>query len=181
MHIRIISGKYKGRRIKAPGHLPIRPTTDRAKEALFNILHHQLFLPELKILDLFTGSGNISYEFASRGVKNIVAVDNNFQAVKFVQQTARSFDFNIKVVKKDVLKFLKNTTEKYDLIFADPPYNMDKDLQNEIINTIFEKKLLIENGMFILEHIEHIDFSEHKNFIYSRKYGLTVFSFFELK
>jgi len=181
MHIRIISGKYKGRRISAPKQLPVRPTTDRAKEALFNIIHHQIFIPELKVLDLFTGSGNISYEFASRGCKTIVAVDKNYQAIKFVKQTARSFDFNIKAVKKDVIKFLEKTNEKYDFIFADPPYDMDFALQKEIIDLIIERGLLEDNGIFVLEHIEHLDFSGYHNFDFSRKYGLTVFSFFTKK
>lgn len=181
MQIRIISGTHKGRRIKAPKNLPVRPTTDRAKEALFNILHHQLFIPGLKILDLFAGSGNISYEFASRGTKNITAVDKNYQAVKFINQTAKLFGFSIKTIKKDVFKFLEKTGDSYQFIFADPPYDMDKDLQTELIDLIFSEDLLQDDGIFVLEHIEHLDFSGHKNFDFSRKYGLTVFSFFTAK
>jgi 16S rRNA (guanine(966)-N(2))-methyltransferase RsmD len=179
MQIRIISGIHKGRRIKAPKNLPIRPTTDRAKEALFNILMHQHYIPELKILDLFTGSGNIAYEFASRGAKEIDAVDNNYQVIKFVKQTAQSFDFSINTIKSDVLKFLEKTNKSYDIIFADPPYDMEKEILEKIIALIFNNKLLADNGMFILEHSKHIDFKQNLYFIESRPYGLTVFSFFK--
>ena len=179
MHIRIISGKYKGRRIKAPKNLPVRPTTDRAKEALFNILQNKIYIPELKILDLFTGTGNIAYEFGSRGAKDILAIDNNYFVTKFVHNTAKEFDLPIKPFKKDVLKFLSTTHLQFDLIFADPPYDMDVELQKKIIDLIFERKLLNEDGIFILEHIDKLDFSEHPHFDFSRNYGLTTFSFFK--
>ena len=178
MHIRIISGKYKGRRITAPKNLPIRPTTDRAKESLFNILNNYTYIPELKILDLFTGSGSIAYEFASRGAKDIQAVDRNFSVVKFVNKTANEFEFPIKTIKKDVIKFLEKTPETYDIIFADPPYDLDKILLDKILELVFERKLLKPEGFYILEHIEQHDFSQHPHFMYARKYGLTVFSFF---
>ena len=178
MHIRIISGKYKGRRISAPKHLPIRPTTDRAKEALFNILNNYVYFPELKVLDLFTGSGSIAYEFASRGSKDIQAVDRNFSVVKFVNQIAKDFEFPIKTIKKDGVKFLEKTTDKYDIIFADPPYDIDKSIMNRMIEVIIERKLILPEGFFILEHIEQVDFSEQPNFLFARKYGLAVFSFF---
>jgi len=179
MHIRIISGKYKGRRITAPKNLPIRPTTDRAKEALFNILTNQYYLPELKVLDLFTGSGSIAYEFASRGVKDIQAVDRNYPVIKFVTKTANDFEFPIKVIKYDVLKFLEKTTDKYDLIFADPPYDLDYEVQEKMVNTVFERNLLNENGILILEHKEQFNFEKHPRFDSARKYGMTVFSFFK--
>jgi len=179
MHIRIISGKYKGRRIKAPKNLPVRPTTDRAKEALFNILQNRVYIPELSILDLFTGTGNIAYEFGSRGAADILAVDNNYFVGKFVNQTAKDFDLPIKVLKKDVLKFLSTTHKKFDLIFADPPYNMDKELQKKIIDMIFERNLLNKDGILIWEHIDKINFEDHPRFDFSRAYGLPVFSFFK--
>jgi len=178
MHIRIISGKYKARRITAPKNLPIRPTTDRAKEALFNILTNHYYIPELKILDLFTGSGSISYEFASRGSKDIQAIDANYSVIKFVQKTAASFDFPIRVIKNDAVKFLEKTSDTYDLIFADPPYDLDKEIQQKMIDICFDRKLLKEDGLFILEHIEQLDFNTHPHFKESRKYGMTVFSFF---
>jgi len=178
MHIRIISGKYKARRITAPKNLPIRPTTDRAKESLFNILNNDYHFPQLKILDLFTGSGNIAYEFASRGAKQIHAVDANYHVIKFVTKTSKEFDFPIIAIKKDAVKFLEKTNHKYDIIFADPPYDIDKQVFDKILEQVFEKQLLEEDGLLILEHIKEHDFSTHNNFSYSRKYGLAVFSFF---
>ncbi len=179
MHIRIISGKYKGRRLTAPKNLPIRPTTDRAKEALFNILNNSYYFPEVKVLDLFTGSGSISYEFASRGTKNIQAVDQNYPVIKFVKQTAKDFDFPIKAIKKNALKFIENTSETYDIIFADPPYDIAKEWQTKLIDTIFDKNLLNDQGILILEHKEQLNFEDHPNFDYSKKYGQSVFSFFK--
>ncbi len=179
MHIRIISGKYKSHRISAPKNLPIRPTTDRAKEALFNILNNLFDFKDLKVLDLFTGSGGIAYEFASRGSENIVAVDRNYPVVKFVSKTVKDFGFPVKVVKKDSFKFLENTPETYDIIFADPPYDLSREEQEKLINISFDRNLLKDNGYFILEHIDHLNFEQHPNFDFSRKYGKTVFSFFK--
>jgi len=178
MHIRIISGKFKARRITAPKNLPIRPTTDRAKEALFNILHNEYHFPQLKILDLFTGSGSIAYEFASRGSKDIQAVDAHFQVVKFVQKTADGFEMPIRAIKKDAIQFLEKTPDTYDIIFADPPYDLDEKIQSKMIDISFERNLIKEEGVFILEHIDRLDFSTHPRFKESRKYGISVFSFF---
>ncbi len=176
--MRIISGKYKGRRITAPKNLPIRPTTDKAKEALFNILNNKYYFPELKILDLFTGSGGISYEFASRGSKDIQAVDNNFQVIKFVKKISNDFDFPIKVIKYKSETFLSKTIDTYDIIFADPPYHFTVEELTKMIDIIFERKLLNDDGVFILEHIDKYNFEHHPNFVESRKYGLSMFSFF---
>ena len=179
MHIRIISGKYKARRITAPKNLPIRPTTDRAKEALFNILHNNYHFPQLKILDLFTGSGGIAYEFASRGSKDIQAVDANYQVIKFVQKTADGFEMPIRAIKKDAIKFLEKTPDQYDIIFADPPYNLDIKTQNKMVDISFERNLIKPEGLFILEHIDSFNFSTHPHFKESRKYGMSIFSIFE--
>ncbi len=177
--MRIISGKYKGRRITAPKNLPIRPTTDKAKEALFNILHNKYHIPELKVLDLFTGSGGISYEFASRGSKDIQAVDAYFPVTKFVKKISHDFDFPIKVIKYDALRFLNKTTDQYDIIFADPPYNFSPEELIKLVDTTIERGLLTENGVFILEHIDRYHFDNHPSFEESRKYGLSMFSFFK--
>lgn len=179
--MRIISGKYKGRRITAPKNLPIRPTTDKAKEALFNILQNQYHIPELKVLDLFTGSGGISYEFASRGSKDIQAVDANFPVTKFVKKISQDFDFPIKVIKYDAKRFLEKTTDQYDVIFADPPYQFSPEELQEMVNIAIERNLLKEDGVFILEHIDRYRFDEHPHFEESRKYGLSMFSFFKQK
>ena len=120
--MRIISGKYKGRRLNAPKKLPIRPTTDMAKESLFNILNNLYYFDEISVLDLFAGSGNISYEFASRGVEAITAVDAHFNCVKFISNTAEQLDMPIHTVKSDVYAFLKSNASRYTVIFADPPY-----------------------------------------------------------
>ena len=104
--MRIISGTYKGRKIVAPAKLPVRPTTDMAKEALFNILNNQYYFDDISVLDLFSGTGNISYEFASRGTEDITAVDDNYGCIKFINSTAENFDMPIKTIKSDVFKFL---------------------------------------------------------------------------
>lgn len=177
--MRIISGKYKGRRITAPKNLPARPTTDIAKEALFNILNNRYYFNSLSVLDLFAGIGSISFEFASRGTKEITAVDQHYNSLKFIHNTAKDFNFNIKTFKSDVFKFLEKTKLKHDVIFADPPYDLSKELFEKIVNLVFDNDLLNENGMLVIEHSKHTDLSDIKNFGYSKKYGGCMFSFFE--
>lgn len=179
--MRIISGKYKGRRITAPKNLPVRPTTDMAKEALFNILNNHFYFEEISVIDLFSGTGNISYEFASRGTKEIYAIDKHFGCTKFVYDTAKTFDFSINSYKSDVYKFLEKTPLKADIIFADPPYDFEKEKFIQIVDLIFENNILNEEGLLIIEHSKHTDLSDHSNFEYSKKYGGNVFSFFENK
>ncbi len=179
--MRIISGKYKKRRIHAPKHLPVRPTTDMAKEALFNILNNLFYFNSVSVLDLFAGTGNISYEFASRGTENITAIDNNFGCIKFIHSTSKILDFNINSYKSDVYKFLEKTNQKFDIIFADPPYNFEKEKFEKIVNLVFENNLLSEDGLLILEHSKHTDLKSSDNLSYQRKYGGNMFSFFENK
>lgn len=177
--MRIISGKYKGKRLQAPKKLPVRPTTDMAKEALFNILNNHFNFEEITVLDLFTGTGNISFEFASRGVESIVSVDKDYGCVKFVSSVARELDMNIKTFKEDVYKFLEKNIIQFDLIFADPPYNFeDKDFKR-LISLILENKQLREDGMLIIEHSKFTDLSDVAGFTEQRRYGGSVFSFFE--
>lgn len=176
--MRIISGKYKGRRITAPKNLPIRPTTDMAKESIFNILNNFYHFDELKVLDLFSGSGSISYEFASRGSENITSVDTDFGCVKFIKQTSDTFDFGINAIKSDVFSFLEKTKSEYDVIFADPPYNFSQEQFEKIPQLIFENELLAEDGMLIIEHSTHTNLEEMEYFSHSKKYGSSVFSFF---
>ena len=176
--MRIISGNYKGKRIIFPKNLPVRPTTDMAKESVFNILNNKYNFNKCTIIDLFAGSGNISYEFYSRGVKNILAVDNNLKCINFIKEQSNKLGMNISTTKADVSKFLKNKA-KADIIFADPPYAMDKYKLSLIVKLIFNNKILNENGVFILEHYKKIDFSEHRNIIETRTYGDSSFSFFE--
>ncbi|WP_026934919.1 RsmD family RNA methyltransferase [Christiangramia echinicola] len=177
--MRIISGTHKGRRIIAPSKLPVRPTTDVAKEALFNILNNQYHISSVSVLDLFSGTGNISYEFAARGSENITAVDSNYDCVKFIKKTSSELDFPITTIKSDVFKYLEKAPVKADIIFADPPYNLEKEEFTRIAELVFEKKLLHEEGQLILEHSKHTDLSDVPNFRESRKYGSSVFSFFE--
>ncbi|WP_298994458.1 16S rRNA (guanine(966)-N(2))-methyltransferase RsmD [Polaribacter marinivivus] len=177
--MRIISGKYKGRRLKAPKNLPVRPTTDMAKESLFNILNNFYYFDGISVLDLFSGTGNISYEFASRGTKKVVAVDGNYNCVKYINATAKEFNFDIITYKSDVYKFLEKTTLQSDVIFADPPYNFEKEQFIKIADLVFDNNLLLEEGLLIIEHSKHTDLSDHSYYSYQKRYGGNVFSFFE--
>jgi len=178
--LRIISGTHKSRIITAPRNLPVRPTTDYAKESLFNILNNNFDYPALKILDLFSGTGNITYEFASRGCNEITAVDNNYNCASFIKKTVLEFEFKgVRAIKSDVFGFLKNCTGNFDLIFADPPYEMDG--IEKIPGIIFEKKLLKENGWLIIEHSVKTIFSKKEHLIQKRNYGSVNFSIFGMK
>ncbi|MEK6155245.1 RsmD family RNA methyltransferase [Flavobacteriaceae bacterium 3-367] len=176
--MRIISGKYKGKRINAPKGLPVRPTTDMAKEALFNILNNGYYFDEISVLDLFSGTGNISYEFASRGTEDIVAVDANAKCIKFIEQTSQANSFNIATVKSDVFTYLQRVPVQADIIFADPPYDMSVEDFAKIPELIFTNGLLKEHGVLILEHSKHTALSQLRNFSHQRKYGGSIFSFF---
>ncbi len=177
--MRIISGKFKGRRIIAPKNLPVRPTTDLSKESLFNILNHQFTFRELRVLDLFSGTGNISYEFASRGAEPIVSVDTDYGCVNFIKKTAQQFEMDITPIKSDVYKFLERTKTKYDIIFADPPYDFTQDQFEKIVKMVFEHELLEDDGMLIIEHSPHTKMDDLEHFSSNRKYGSSIFSFFE--
>ena len=176
--MRIISGDLGGRRINPPAKMPYtRPTTDIAKEGLFNILQNNLDFEELKTLDLFGGTGNISYELASRGVNDLTIVEKDTQMFSFIKKTSESLGLkNFKVVKSDVFRFIEQCREKFDFIFAGPPYA----LQNidDLPRLIFEKELLNENGWFILEHTPKNDFESFPFFKSARNYGTTIFSIF---
>ena len=177
--MRIISGKNKSRKIVAPTNLPVRPTTDMAKEGLFNILNNYIDFKDLDVLDLFAGTGNISYEFASRESRTITSVDNNRACIRFIRQTAEKLNFkNLFVIQSDFRAFINHTLKKWDLIFADPPYNMAN--IETIPKIIFEKKLLKNNGWLIIEHNKNIDFSNHPEYYNHRVYGKVNFSFFIL-
>lgn len=178
--MRIISGTFKGRRIQAPKTLPVRPTTDMSKEALFNILNNQFDFSELKILDLFSGTGNISYEFASRGSKPITSVDANFGCVQFIRRTAAEFDMDIHPIKSDVFSFLEKAKGSFDIIFADPPYDLPQKDFEKISLLVFQNELLSEDGLMIIEHSKHTNLDHLSHFSYQKNYGGSVFSFFEI-
>lgn len=177
--MRIISGIYKGRRLMAPKKLPVRPTTDMAKEGLFNILNNQYTFSQLTVLDLFSGTGNISYEFGSRGTKDITAVDTHYACVGYIKSIAEEFDFAIEVIKSDVYSYLEKTKRSSDIIFADPPYDFSTEQFSKIAALIFENNLLNEDGVLIIEHSKHTKLDNSPHFSRSRGYGGSVFSFFE--
>ncbi|MCB0449409.1 MAG: 16S rRNA (guanine(966)-N(2))-methyltransferase RsmD [Confluentibacter sp.] len=177
--MRIISGIYKSRKIVAPKNLPVRPTTDMAKESLFNILNNLFYFNELIVLDLFAGTGNISYEFASRGVGQITCVDQDFGCIKFINQTAQTFKMPIQTIKSDAFKYLEKATQQANIIFADPPYDLPDTEFEKIPELVFQNNLLYHEGLLIVEHSKHTNLSQLKHFSYSKSYGGNMFSFFE--
>jgi 16S rRNA (guanine966-N2)-methyltransferase len=176
--MRIVAGELGGRRISPPANMPYtRPTTDVAKEGLFNVLQNNLDFEGLKTLDLFGGTGSISYELASRGAKDLTVVEKDEQMYSFIKKTAGELKIeNIRIVKLDVFRFIEQVTEKYDFIFAGPPYA----LQNidDLPRLIFEKNLLNPSGWFILEHTPRNDYKKFPFYKVERKYGTTIFSIF---
>jgi len=177
--VRIISGKYKGKSIFAPKSLPVRPTTDFAKEALFNILSNEFDLEEIEVLDLFSGTGNIAYEFASRGTSNIRCIDQNFNCVSFIKKTCKELKFDqVEVYKNDVFKYLDKYDQQFDLIFADPPYDLKH--IDKVIELVFKNNLLNKGGWLILEHDRDWSFSDHTHFLEHRVYSSVNFSIFEM-
>lgn len=176
--MRIIGGTLKGLKLNPPKNLPVRPTTDMAKEALFNILQNQIDFEGLRVLDLFSGTGNISLEFASRGAAQIVSVDRSMQCVHYLKDTARQHELTqIKTYKEDVFKYLNLETDQFDLVFADPPYDLNK--IPEIPKLVFSKNLLAPGGLLIVEHQSLQNLSNHPAFTEQRTYGHSSFSFFK--
>lgn len=176
--MRIISGIHRGRTIRPPKNLPVRPTTDKAKEGLFNILNNRVDFDELDVLDLFCGTGNISFEFVSRDVKAITCVDENFRCIGFVKTTMYELGkTTAKTFRADALKFVESTNQKWDLIFADPPYDFPQ--YQELVSTILERELLNEDGTLIIEHPVEVSFESFSELRETRKYGRVHFSFFE--
>jgi len=174
--MRIISGTHKGRRIQAPKKLPVRPTTDRAKEGLFNILQHRRELPSSQILDLFSGTGNMSYEFASRQCAKIQAVDQNFHCVQFIKKTSAALSLSVEVIQSECLNFLEKTTIAYDIIFADPPYDFETAQYDALVTAGRDR--LDNEGLLIVEHFEKVELDALEGFDFKRAYGNSIFSFF---
>ena len=178
--MRIIGGKYQRRQIIAPSKLPVRPTTDMAKEALFSIFNNQFDFEDIAVLDLFAGTGNISYEFASRGATEVIAVDINNHCVQFIKKTADFFGMeNLRAVRAETFHFLSFCKTDFDIVFADPPY----DFQGipEIPGKVFEANIVKPTGWLVVEHGENISFSSHPFFVEKRRYGKVHFSFFKPK
>lgn len=178
--MRIIGGTSKGRILHPPRNFKARPTTDVARESLFNILQNRTELHTLQILDLFAGAGGISFEFASRGSIHIDAVEIEPTHANYIRQTAAALGFTqIRVIRNDAYKYLRFCTACYDLIFADPPYDHPRVAQ--IPTLIFERPLLQPAGQLILEHSSNHNFSQHPNFTETRRYGSVNFSFFNTR
>ncbi len=178
--MRIIGGKFKGKKFSPPAKKwPTRPTTDFTREALMNILNNDYYLDDSKILDLFSGTGAISFEFISRGCTNVTCIEHFNPCIRFIKKITQELNIedNIHIIQGDVFSFLKSSSEKFNIIFADPPYDLPTiDL---IPDLVFEHELLDPEGTLIIEHGMNHTFSLHPHFIKEKKYGQTVLSFFE--
>lgn len=178
--MRIIGGGLKGKNISPPAGYAARPTTDFAKEGLFNILINEFDLQQISFLDLFSGTGSISFEFASRGCPDIISVEMNPAHVRFIKQVISAYKIKgIQVVRHNVFDFLEICTKKFDIVFADPPYSIEG--LETIPDKIFRKEILAPGGYLILEHPAGYTFAEHPYFIKEKKYGNVHFSFFRKK
>lgn len=177
--MRIISGLNGGQTIKVPKNFKLRPTTDQSKEGVFNIISNYYNVENLEVLDLFSGTGNISYEFASRGAKYIRAVEINFKHYYFIKSETKRMNLNIDVIKSDVFKYLNVNNDQFDIIFADPPYNFDIKKYEFIIDIIFKSKTITNNGLLIIEHSNKIELNNFNKYYQTRKYGGCFFTFFK--
>ena len=176
--MRIIGGDLGGRRIKPPAKMPYtRPTTDIAKEGLFNIITNNLDITALKTCDLFGGTGSISYELSSRGAKDCTIVEKDPAMFEFIAKTSKELKLeNFHPVKTDVFRFISQCTDKFDLIFAGPPYALAT--IDELPVKIFEQGMVAANGWFILEHTPRNNYTGAPHFVTARNYGTTIFSIF---
>jgi len=165
--------------IHPPKSFKARPTTDMAKEALFNVLIHNYSLDNIQVLDLFGGTGNISYEFASRGAQQVTTIEKKYQHVKYIQNTIKELQLEetVKVKKADVFVWLRQVNQEYDIIFADPPYDLPT--LDSLPQIILDAKILKPSGLLIVEHPIEYNFASVKTFKEQRKYGKVNFSLFE--
>jgi 16S rRNA (guanine966-N2)-methyltransferase len=178
--MRIISGKYKGRRISAPSNITARPTTDFAKEGLFNLLNNRIDFEGIDVLDLFAGTGGISIEFVSRNCNSVISIEQNERHCNFIRKVCNELKIsNLSLMKMDAFKFISSSNSQFDMIFADPPYELENFA--EIPDLIFKHNLLKADGLFVLEHSAKNSFVNHPNFVDHRHYGNVNFSFFEIK
>lgn len=178
--MRIIGGRFKGRRFTPPSNFSGRPTTDFAREALFNILRNRVDLDGCVALDLFAGTGAMSYEFISRGASSVTAVERDPMACRFIKSTFDILEFKkALVLRDDVLKFLERIQGKYDVIIADPPYDLEH--LTTLPERIQKQDILNQGGVFVLEHGPEHSFEQHIGFQESRRYGAVRFSFFNFE
>lgn len=179
--MRIIAGEFRGRRFSPPSKTPARPTTDLAKEGLFNTLNNMMDLEGISTCDIFGGTGSISYELASRGAAKLTLIEQDLGNINFIKKTIEILGVTDKfnIIKGDVFRFMKQCTEQYDFIFAGPPYA----LQNidDLPMLVFQRNMLAEDGIFVLEHTPRNDYQGHPNFLKMKNYGTTVFSYFTTK
>ena len=176
--MRIISGQFKGRRLQVPTNITARPTTDFAKEGLFNLLNNRIDFEGIDVLDLFAGTGSISIEFVSRDCKSVISIEQNERHSAFIRKVCTELKItNLSLIKTDVFKFIDTCHAQFDMIFADPPYELVQLAQ--IPDLIFAKKLLKEDGLFVLEHSSKNSFDQHPHFVDHRNYGNVNFSFFQ--
>ncbi len=176
--MRIVGGTFSGRRFNPPAKIPARPTTEVAKEGLFNTLGNMVDFEGLTTLDLFGGTGSISYELASRGAENLTLIERDHTSIDFIKKTAAELEIADQrhIIRGDVFKFMKQSTEQYDFIFAGPPYALQQ--IDELPVLVFEKNMLAPDGLFILEHTPRNDYQQHPHFQRMKNYGTTIFTFF---
>jgi 16S rRNA (guanine(966)-N(2))-methyltransferase RsmD len=175
--VRIISGKYRGKRINPPAGFHARPTTDYARESLFNILNNRIDFEAVEVLDLFSGTGSISYEFASRGAQTVHLVEKDARSVSFIRKMVDEMKLaNVRPLHVDVKAYLRACHYKYDIVFADPPYELP--WLSELPDIVMNSSVLKDDGVFILEHPKNYHFAGRKYFFEHRDYGSVNFSFF---
>jgi 16S rRNA (guanine(966)-N(2))-methyltransferase RsmD len=174
--MRIVGGSLGGRRFQPPPNIPARPTTDLAREALFNILSHAITLDGIDALDLFGGTGGVSYELISRGAATVTVVEQDSTSIAFIKKTAAAFgiDRDLKIVRGDVFRFLASAVNNYGLVFADPPYALPR--MGELVSLMLQR--LHADGLGVLEHDTRHNFESHPHFLRAKSYGDTIFTFF---
>ena len=178
--MRIIAGTLRGRRLNPPANLPVRPTTDMARESLFNILNNYVDFEDCSVMDLFAGTGAVSFEFVSRGVREVTSIDINSQCTDYIKaEAARMAVRNIHVVRADVFDLLKRANRRFDIVFADPPYALEG--LASLPDLVFDRQVLTDDGIFILEHPREFSFEAHPHFWQHRAYGKVNFTFFANK
>lgn len=176
--MRIIGGKAAGLRLTPPAHLPVRPTTDLAKEALFNILTNRIDFQGAICLDLFAGTGNVSFEMASRGANQVLSVDQHGKCLHYIKQTAQKIDFRaIRTQRMDVFRFIQSANDSFDFVFADPPYDLGQ--LPQLPKLILEQGLVKPAGWLVIEHPSRRKLIDHQGWVETRNYGNCAFSFYQ--
>ncbi|MBA3828284.1 MAG: RsmD family RNA methyltransferase [Taibaiella sp.] len=177
--MRIVGGDFGGRRFSPPVGIPARPTTEVAKEGLFNTLQNMLDMEGIRTCDIFGGTGSISYELASRGAADLTIIERDKASIAFIKKTAQALGIQDKmhIIMGDVFRFMKQSTDSYDFIFAGPPYALEN--IDDLPMLVFEKKMLADKGIFVLEHTPRNDYRQHPGFIKMKNYGTTIFTFFQ--